>query len=91
MSHHNDDNEHLGPQEIKFNDLIKRGDDLFNISIYRYAKDWYARALELHVNDKLAEQKLFELNAKQKDESKKILSILAVAIVIIGVVWFAFI
>ena len=91
MSHHNDDNENLGPQEIKFNDLIKRGDDLFNICIYRYAKDWYVRALELHFNDNLANQKLIEITAKQKDESKKILSILAVAIVIIGVVWLTFI
>ena len=87
MTHQNDDNESLSPQEIKFNDLIKRGDDLFSISIYRYAKDWYARALELHVNDELAEQKLNELSVKQKFEQKTILTILAAAVVVIEVVW----
>ncbi len=89
MTHQNDDNESLSPQEIKFNDLIKRGDDLCNISIYRYAKDWYARALELHVNDNVAEKKLKEISVKQKSEQKTILKILVAAVVVIGVVWFA--
>lgn len=87
MTHQNDDNESLSPQEIKFNDLIKRGDDLFNISIYRYAKDWYLRALELHVNDKLINQKLSEIASKQKSTTTKVIIILAIAVVIVGIVW----
>ncbi len=87
MSHHSENSDHLSPQEIKFNDLIKRGDDLFNISIYRYAKDWYLRALELHVNDKLINQKLSEIASKQKSTTTKVIIILAIAVVIVGIVW----
>lgn len=87
MSDHHEEVSSLSPQEIKFNDLIKRGDDLFNIKIYRYARDWYQRAFEMHVNDKLAEQKINELNSIQKSSNKIISLIVAIAVVIIAAVW----
>jgi len=86
MSNH-EGNTNLSPSEIKFNDLIKRGDDLKNIKQYRYAKDWYERALNLNVNNKIACEKLLEVNESQKSTNKNILIVLAVAAAVIGLVY----
>lgn len=87
MAHHHEDNEHLSPEEIKFNDCIRRGDDLFNIHQYMASREFYNEALEMHFNDKLVNEKL-ELVTKNKSfETKTVIKILAVAAVIIAAVW----
>ncbi len=86
MAHH-EENTHLSPEEIKFNDCIRRGDDLANIHQYTPAKDCYNEALELHFNDNLAHEKINSIKNLQKYEFKTILKILAVAVVIIAAVW----
>lgn len=87
MAHHHEDNEHLSPEEIKFNDCIRRGDDLFNIHQYMASREHYNEALEMHFNDKLVNEKLALVTNKKGFETKTVLIILAVAVVIIAAVW----
>lgn len=86
MSHH-EENIQLSPEEIMFNDCIRRGDDLANIHQYTPAKECYNQALEVHFNDNLAQEKINSIKNLQKYEQKTILKILAVAVVIIAAVW----
>ena len=87
MAHHHEDNEHLSPEEIKFNDLIRRGDDLYNIHQYMASKEFYHEALEMHFNDKLVHEKIALADNKKSFETKTVIKILALAAVIIAVVW----
>lgn len=86
MAHH-EDHSNLSPEEIKFNDCIRRGDDLASIHQYTSAKECYAEAIELHFNNKLAEEKINEVKNLQKYEQKTILKILAVAVIIVVAAW----
>ena len=86
MSHH-EDHSNLSPEELKFNDCIRRGDDLASIHQYTPAKECYQEAIELHFNDKLAQEKIDSVKGLQKYEFKTIVKILAVAAVIIAAVW----
>jgi len=87
MSHHHEDNENLSPQEIKFNDCIRRGNDFLNIEQYLSAKECYQEALEMHFNDKLVNEKIQAVSKKQSYEKKTILKILVAAVLIIAAVW----
>lgn len=87
MAHHHEDNEHLSPEEIKFNDLIRRGDDLYSIHQYMASKEFYNEALEMHFNDKLVNEKIALADNKKSFETKTVIKILAVAVVVIAAVW----
>ena len=86
MSNHNEDQAVSTPQEKQFTEFIRNGDDLMKIEQYMRAREFYQQALNLHVNDALAKEKIAETKSKKKYETKVVISILAVAIVIIGAI-----
>lgn len=71
-------NENLSKEEITFNEMINRGDDLMKIQIFRSAKECYTKALELNFNNNLAQEKLADCNLKIKSESKIIINTLII-------------
>jgi hypothetical protein len=87
MAHQHEDNENLSPQEIKFNDCIRRGDDFIKISQYAYAKECYLEALELHFNDNIVNKIIEETIQKQKYARITVIKILVAAVLIIAAVW----
>jgi len=86
MSNHNEDQAASTPQERQFAEFIRNGDDLMKIEQYMRAREFYQQALELHINDALANEKLGETQSKKKYETKTVLKILAVAVIIVSAV-----
>lgn len=74
----------LSPEESKFYEYLKTGDDFSKIEIYRLAKYWYTRALDTGVGNDLVRTKITESNQKIKSEEKTftVLGILAVLVII---------
>jgi hypothetical protein len=90
MAHH-EDTSHLSKEELEFRDYIKRGDDFMTIQIYRSAKEWYQKALEMNFDNEVVKLKLKECNAKLKTESHTIITVLVVAaVVVVAVVLFRY-
>jgi hypothetical protein len=83
MSQH-EDTPNLSKEELEFNDYIKRGDDFMTIQIYRSAKEWYTKAVEMKFNDELAKEKLDVCNKKLKTESRTIIAVVVIAALIVG-------
>lgn len=79
--------DNLSPEEKKFLDLINHGDDLLNIEILRNAKEYYQLALQTHVNDNLALDKIKECDAKLRFERKVILVLSIIAGLVIALMW----
>jgi hypothetical protein len=86
MSHHNEDQAASTPQERQFNEFIRNGDDLLKIEQYMRAREFYQQALELHINDSLVNEKIAATKTKKKYETKVVVGILAVAVIIVGTV-----
>jgi hypothetical protein len=72
----------LTPDESRFREFISRGDDFCKIEIYRQAVDWYRKAVELKPDDPDARKKLEECSRKIKAESRTILIILAIGVIL---------
>ncbi|MCX6259039.1 MAG: hypothetical protein NTW49_14235 [Bacteroidia bacterium] len=83
---HVDSELQLGAEQIKFNDLIRRGDDFMKIEIYRNARKYYTEALGTHINDILVNEKIAGCDGLIRKESGIIISIVIAAAVIAGVV-----
>ncbi|MEI6764977.1 MAG: hypothetical protein WCM76_05000 [Bacteroidota bacterium] len=85
MAHH-EENLHLSPEEIKFNDFVKRGDDFYRIELYQYAVVWYKKALECNIDTENIRQKIADSESKFRRDGKKIIiAATSVAIVIAAV------
>jgi len=82
MSHH-EDNSNLSPAQIHYNEYITMGDNFMNIHIYRSAKEWYNKALDLNVDNPTVQAKLADCNTKTKSESNTIIKVVVAAAVII--------
>ena len=76
------DNQLLTPDEKRFREYMKTGDDFTIIEIFRSAAAFYRKAAELRPGDEEANRKLAETREKIKKESKAIYVIVAVAAVI---------
>jgi hypothetical protein len=84
---HIDTEFHLTAEQKLFNDFIQRAEDFMKIEIYRSAKKCYIEALDTHVNDELSQQKIMECDQLIRKESNIIITIIAVAAVIVGAVF----
>jgi hypothetical protein len=88
MSNTSDEIE-LSPEERLYLDFMRKGDDFMKIEIYRSAKEWYTKALELNHKQELISTKLENCNRLIQDEKKKIIVIVSViAIVAIALILF---
>lgn len=87
MAHHHEEDLNLTPEQKKFNDLIKHGDDFAKIEIFRLAVETYQEALAMGVDDKLAKSKLAYCKHKLSFEKRVFTYIAIVAVIIVGFVW----
>ncbi|MBI5217738.1 MAG: hypothetical protein HY958_02255 [Bacteroidia bacterium] len=86
MSHAIEDTSNLSPEEIKFRDFIRRGDDFSKIEIYRLALEWYNKALELNIEKEHVVEKINFCTGKLKFEKKVFVTLAMIAVIIIGIV-----
>ncbi len=76
------DHQALSPEDSMFREYIQRGDDFCKIEIYRQAVDWYRKAVELRPDDEDARNKLAACSGKIKKESRAILVILFIGVIL---------
>ncbi|MHC1707543.1 MAG: hypothetical protein AB9842_08485 [Bacteroidales bacterium] len=86
MAHH-EPQENLSPEEQKYQDLVSRGDDYHRIELYRWALHYYNLAKEMHIHDDTLEGKIEVVSNKIRKETRAILAVLGVAVVIIVFIW----
>ena len=74
------------PEEERFNEYVKTGDDFKKIEIYRLAKHLYSKALETGIETEALKQKIILMEQKIKSEERvfAILGIIAFLIVVLG-------
>lgn len=82
MAHH-ETNEHLSPAEIEFRDAMQHADDFLKIELLRPAKKWYQKALDYNIEKEKVEQKIAECNRLIKFEQKIIWVVVALAAIVI--------
>lgn len=89
MANHHEDLSQLGTTELKFREFIQMGDYFMKMPIYRNAKEWYTKALDLHINDEVASQKINECKSKINTETKTIIIVLVIAALVTSAILFA--
>ncbi len=83
---HEATHENLSPEELKFKELVQRGDDYHKIELYRWALHYYKLAMETpYVNDELR-GKAALVTGKIKKETRSIIGVLIVAAVVIALI-----
>ena len=86
MEHH-ENNENISPEEKKFRELMRNGDDFFKIEILRSALHWYREALKLKPGDETATQQVAACEVLLKRERKAIYIITGIAVVVVALIW----
>ncbi len=86
MSHHTSET-NLSHAEVQFLDLMQHGDDFLKIELLRPAKNWYTKALQMNIETDKVKQKIAECDRLLTFEMKVIKIIVAVAVVVIAVVF----
>ena len=83
MAHHEPEKQ-LSREEQIFAENMQRGDDFFKIEIFRSAKAWYQKALDMDMNQVYVKERIGECDRLLKYEKKvfNILRIVAVCILI---------
>jgi|GEM_PF-858383 len=84
---HNDNYHQPDPVEEKFQDFIRLGDDFNKIEIYRQALKAYKQALEIKPDDTTMKEKISLCESRIRSENKVFVILLAVAVVIVAVIW----
>lgn len=72
----------LSRVESEFMDYMDHGDDFFKIELWRPARNWYKKALELNADDEKVGQKIAECDRMQAFEVKVIRRIVAIAAIL---------
>jgi hypothetical protein len=76
-------NEHaLNRKERQYIDFITHGDDFYKIEIFRAAKKWYTKALELNLHNEEVQKMIDDCTAKIKSETRTISIIALVAVLL---------
>jgi len=78
------------PEERLYLDYTRKAEDFMKIEIYRSAKEWYTRALELKINDDQIRAKLDSCNRLIQQEKKRILiivSVIAIVTIVLVLIW----
>jgi hypothetical protein len=84
---HIENNENLSPEERKFLELMRMGDDFFKIEIYRSAIHWYKEAAKLKPGNDKAKQQVAECEKLLDQERKVIYILVSIAAVVVFLVW----
>lgn len=73
----------MTPAERKFLDYMQHGDDFCKIELWRPAKNWYKKALELNIESENILQKIADCDKSIANEVKIIWRLVAIAVVLI--------
>jgi hypothetical protein len=84
---HQDTHENLSPEEKKFRELMRNGDDFLKIEIYRSAIHKFREAARMDIDNEAANKKVEECQVLLNKENKVIYIIVAVVAVIAALVW----
>jgi hypothetical protein len=87
MSSHEELQEHLTPEEMKFRHNMTRGEDFIKIEIYRNARKYFQMALEMGTDMDHIKERISFCNLKIRQEKKIIISLAVIAVVVIGIAW----
>jgi len=79
-----------GAAERKFVDLMQHGDDFYKIELWRHARTWYQKALDLNMETEKVHQKIAECDQLLVRERKIILVLVAIAVALVLITWFVF-
>lgn len=82
MGHHSSETT-MSHTETVFMDLMRHGDDFLKIELFRPAKAWYKKALELNIQTENVKQKIAECDRLLAYEVKVIKIIAVVASLIV--------
>jgi hypothetical protein len=67
-------------KQDEFLDFMQHGDDFFKIELYRPARAWYMRALELNIERERVRKKIADCNRLIAHEVKIIWILVAIAL-----------
>ena len=73
----------MNPAERKFLDYMQHGDDFCKIELWRPAKNWYKKALELNIESENILQKIADCDKSIANEVKIIWRLVAIAAVLV--------
>jgi hypothetical protein len=85
---HDHDAAILSPEEKIHKDLVNRGDDYFKIELWRWALHYYRLASERGLHQDEVQHKIEMTQAKIKSETRIVIAILCVAVLIAAAIWF---
>jgi hypothetical protein len=71
------------PAQREFMDLMQHGDDFFKIELWRPAKNWYKKALDLNIESERVAQKIAECDKSLIFEVKVIRILASIAAVVV--------
>jgi hypothetical protein len=83
MEHHQDQEENLTHEEIKYRYHIQRGYDFTKIDLFLSARENYEKALAYKPGDPFATEKISECEAAIRRDRKKVLVIVPIVLGII--------
>lgn len=73
----------MSPAERKFLDYMQHGDDFCKIELWRPARNWYKKALELNIETESVMQKIADCEKSIANEVKIIWRLVAIAAVLV--------
>ncbi|MCX6272691.1 MAG: hypothetical protein NTU44_16035 [Bacteroidetes bacterium] len=79
--------ENLSPEELKFREMVQRGDDYHRIELYRWALHYYRLASETPFANKEVEEKIEMISRKIRRETQAIVAVLVIAAVFVALIW----
>ena len=90
MAHHEDNNEHLSHDELKYREHMRRADDLCKIDLFLTARGEFLLALQYKPGDPEATARAEECTNNIARDRKKVLVLVPVVIaIIVAVILFA--
>jgi hypothetical protein len=87
MAHHENET-NLSLDERRFREYMQQGDDFMKIEIFRSAKAWYKKAMDLNMENMKVQEKIDECNRLLNYERKvfTILGVIATVIIVIVII-----
>jgi hypothetical protein len=87
MAHH-ENKTNLSLDERRFREYMQQGDDFMKIEIFRSAKAWYKKAMDLNMENMKVQEKIDECNRLLNYETKvfTVLGVVATVIIILLIV-----
>lgn len=83
MGHHPVDESKLSPEERRYAECMRKGDDFYVIDLFVRAREMYEQALQYKPGDETALRKVEQCRNNVSHDTRRVLIILGIAAVII--------